>query len=391
MVGASLAGLAAAETIRERGFGGTLTVIDGATTLPPDRPPLSKQVLAGTMAPEAASQPVASRLDELALDVRLGTAATGLRVRDRVIELGDGNELGYDGLVIASGATPRRIETDLEGVHTLRTLEDAVAIRDALARGPRRCVVVGAGFIGAEVAATARSLGIEVSVVEFAPRPMQRVLPGEIGGFVADVLSDHGVELRFGVGVERFHGGAGVERVELTDGSAIDADLVVVGVGVTPNTAWLEGSGLGIDDGVVSDRTCRVAPGIVAAGDVARWFNPLYGESMRVEQWENAIEQGAYAGSRLLRPEADVAPFAPVPWFWSDLFDRKLQLAGRVQPGDDVLVVDGSLEDRRFVALFRRADRCVAVLGVNRPRWVVQLRGRMAEPLSWADALAVFA
>lgn len=368
-------------------------MLDGAAALPPDRPPLSKKLLAGLIEPAAARQPIAAQLDELSLALRLSTRARSLDLHERSVRLSDGTAIGFDGLVLATGATPRHLDTALAGVHTLRTLEDCLAIRADLEAGPQRLVVIGAGFIGAEVAATARSMGVAVSILEAAPLPMQRVLPGAIGGFVADVLDDHDVDVRLGVTVDRLEGGARVERVVLADGATIDADVVVAGIGVVPSTGWLEGSGLTLGNGVVCDATCLAAPGVVAAGDLAEWPNPLYGETMRIEQWDNAIEQGAYAGRRLLLGDSDdhpVAPYAPVPWFWSDLFDRKLQLAGRVAPTDHVEIVDGSLEERRFVALFRRDDRCVAVLGVNRPRFVVQLRMQMAEPLAWSDALAVF-
>jgi NADPH-dependent 2,4-dienoyl-CoA reductase/sulfur reductase-like enzyme len=183
-----------------------------------------------------------------------------------------------------------------------------------------------------------------------------------------------------------------VERVRLTDGTVIDADVVVAGIGVTPSVDWLAGSGLDLDNGVICDATCLAAPGVVAAGDVAAWYNPLYDEVMRVEQWENAIEQGAHAARRLMAGDGagTAEPYAPVPWFWTDQYDRKLQLAGRVAPGDEVAIIEGSLDERRFVAAFRRGDRCVGVLGVNRPRHVVQIRMKMNEPLAWSDALAHF-
>ena len=329
------------------------------------------------------------------MDLRLGTRAEALDLGDRTVATSAGAALHYDGLVLATGSTPRRLDSDLRGVHTLRTLEDCLAIRADLMASPNRVVVIGAGFIGAEVAATARSMGVEVTILETAELPMQRVLPGAIGGFVADLLTDHGIDVRLGVTVERLEGGERVERVVLGDGTVIDADVVVAGIGVIPSLGWLDGSGLTLGNGVVCDETCLAARGVVAAGDLAQWPNPLYGETMRIEQWDNAIEQGAYAGQRLLHGAGGgvngaPAAYAPVPWFWSDLFDRKLQLAGRVGPGDHVEIVDGSLEERRFVALFRRADRCVAVLGVNRPRFVVQLRMKMSEPLAWTDALAEF-
>jgi 3-phenylpropionate/trans-cinnamate dioxygenase ferredoxin reductase subunit len=392
IVGASLAGLSAADGLRRAGFEGTITVLDVQPELPPDRPPLSKQVLAGSMEPEAATQPQATRLDELDLDLHLGVAATALDAGRRELTLSDGRTLRADGLVIAAGASPRRLDTTLAGVHVLRTLADSLAIRDALRAGPRRVVVVGAGFIGAEVAATCREHGTEVTMVEALERPMQRVLPGPIGGFVADLHRDHGVDVRLGVGVDAFEGGDRVERVRLADGSTVECDVVVAGIGVDPTVGWLEGSGLEVGNGIHCDATCLAAPGIVAAGDLAAWPNERYGETMRVEQWEHAIEQGEYAGRRLLAGDDPVEAFRPIPWFWSDQYDRKLQVAGRVGPDDEVRVVVGSLEERRFLALFRRGDRVAAVLGVNRPAQVVKVRMRLAdESFRWDDAVEMFA
>lgn len=392
VVGASLAGTSAVEALREAGYDGAITLIDGAAEVAPDRPPLSKQVLVGSMEPDAARLPVAGRLDELGVDLRLGAAATALRADAHELDLADGTTVGADGFVIATGSRARRLDTDLAGVHVLRTLDDSLAIKADLDRGGRRVVVIGAGFIGAEVASSCRSLGLDVTMIEAAPLPLQRVLPSSIGEFIAELHRGHGVDVRLGVGVDALEGGGGgtnrVQRVRLTDGSVIDADVVVAGIGVTPEVGWLDGSGLTLDDGVVCDETCLAADDVVAAGDVARWFNPRYGETMRVEQWENAIEQGGHAARRLL---GDTRPYSPVPWFWSDQYDRKIQLAGRVAPGDSVRVVDGSIEEQRFVALFERAGTCTAVLGVNRPRHVVQLRLRMTEgELPFHEALARF-
>ena len=245
---------------------------------------------------------------------------------------------------------------------------------------------MGAGFIGAEVAATARGRGLDVTMVEMAETPLERVLGAEMGRVCAEVHADHGVDLRLGVGVASITGTDRVEQVVLSDGTRLDADVVVVGVGVIPNTEWLEGSGLEIDNGVVCDETCLAAPGVVAAGDVARWPNPLFGQSMRVEHWDNAIEQGMAAARRLLAGEA-AEPFAPVPWFWSDQYDRKIQLAGRSGPDDEVFVVTGSLEERRFAAIYGRGGRIVAVLGFNRPRHVMQYRRLIARSAPWEEAL----
>jgi NADPH-dependent 2,4-dienoyl-CoA reductase/sulfur reductase-like enzyme len=245
--------------------------------------------------------------------------------------------------------------------------------------------VIGAGFIGAEVAATCRGLGLEVTLIEAAPAPMVRVLPVAVGSFVADLHRDHGVDVRLGVGVEGLVAdGERVRGVALADGTSVDATVVVVGIGVVPDVAWLDGSGVPVGNGVTCDETCLAAPGVAAAGDVAEWFNPHFGERMRVEQWEHAIEQGAAAGRRLLAADTDAVPFPSVPWFWSDQYDRKLQVAGRPAATAEAHVLEGSFEDQRFVVAFRRGDRCTGVLGVNRPRHVVQARMRLTESLDWA-------
>jgi NADPH-dependent 2,4-dienoyl-CoA reductase/sulfur reductase-like enzyme len=345
-------------------------------------------VLAGAQPPEAAAVPVA---EDMELDWERGVRATGLSVADRRLDLADGRSLAYDGLVVATGAAPRRIPgwPDLEGVHVLRTLDDCLALRTDLTASPRRVVVVGAGFIGSEVAATARGLGLDVTVVEPLPAPVVRGLGVAMGTVVADVHRDHGVDVRLGIGVEGVVGGSRVEAVQLSDGSSVDADVVVVGVGVTPNTGWLEGSGLTVGDGVVCDATCLAAPGVVAAGDVARWPHPVHGE-IRIEHWDNAQEQGEHAARTLL---ADLTggrgePFSPIPWFWSDQYDRKVQVAGRPSADGEVEVVAGSVADRRFVAIYGLDDRVVAVLGMNMPAKVMHWRQHLVDSTPWHDALA---
>jgi NADPH-dependent 2,4-dienoyl-CoA reductase/sulfur reductase-like enzyme len=387
VVGGSLAGFRAAETLRDEGFDGRVLIVGDEPHLPYDRPPLSKQVLAGTQPPDAASLPVPADLD---LTWELGASATGLSVDDRRVTLADGRTLAYDGLVVATGATPRRIPgwPALEGVHVLRTLDDCVALRADLVASPPRVVVVGAGFIGSEVAATARGLGLEVTVVEPLAAPVVRGLGEEMGGVVAAIHRDHGVDIRLGIGVEGISGTGRVSSVQLADGSSIDADVVVVGVGVSPTTGWLDGSGLTVADGVVCDATCLAAPGVVAAGDVARWPHPVHGE-LRIEHWDNAQEQGEHAARTLL---ADIAggrgaPFAPVPWFWSDQYDRKLQVAGRAGADCEVAVVAGSVADRKFVALYGRGDRLVAVLGMNMPAKVMRWRQHLVDATPWQEAL----
>ncbi len=392
VVGASQAGFRAAEALRGAGFEGPITMVGDEPHRPYDRPPLSKHVLAGTRAPEdVVLTPAEGGVDDLDLRWRLGTTATGLDLAAREVVLGGGERLPFDGLGVATGAHARQLpNTDhLAGVHTLRTLDDGLALRKAL-DGARRVVVVGAGFIGAEVAATCRGLGLEVSVVEALPVPLERGLGPTMGSVMADLHREHGVDLRLGVGVVRLEGDDHVERVRLTDGTLLDADVVVVGIGVVPNTDWLEGSGLAIDNGVLCDETCLAAPGVVACGDVARWPNPRFDEVMRVEHWDNAVAMGGHAARTLL---ADLAgrrgePFAPVPWFWSDQYDRKIQLAGRTAPDDQVKVVAGDLGERRFVAMYGRAGRLVGILGMNMPAKVMRWRAMLEQPTRYEDALA---
>ena len=386
VVGASLAGLRAVETLRAAGYDGTLTLIGAETELPYDRPPLSKEVLAGKWDVEKIVLRDDDRWDELELDLRLGQRASALDLATREVVLDD-QRVPFDGLIIATGATPRALPgaPQLEGVHVLRTLQDSLAIRARLDEGAR-VVVVGAGFIGSEVAATARLRGHDVTVLEALPVPLERALGAEMGTRCAQLHVEHGVDLRLGAGVAGFEGDGRVERVRLSDGSAIDADLVVVGIGVVPNTGWLEGSGLEVRDGVVCDERCMAAPGIYAAGDVARWVNPLFDEEMRVEHWTNATEQGDAAARNLLAGDGNGEPFAPVPYFWSDQYETKIQFVGRT--GDTVKVVHGSIDDPKFVAIYRRGDRLVGALGFGMPRVLMGYRRLLAQRASWDDALA---
>jgi len=385
----SLAGLRAAESLRRDGFDGRIVAISGERNLPYDRPPLSKEVLRGEAEPE---QIVLRKqgVDDLELDWRLGARAVALDVGVRTVELHDGERVAFDGLVIATGSTPRLLpnQPDLAGVFTLRTLDDALAIRELLHANPK-VVVIGAGFIGAEVAASCRTRGLDVTVLEALPQPMVRGLGPELGAVIAAVHRDHGVDMRTGVMVDGLVGdGDGqVTGVRLGDGTTVAADVVVVGVGVVPETAWLDGSGLTIDNGVVCDAGCAAAPNIVAAGDIARWPNLLFdGASMRLEHWTNATEQGVHAARRLL---GDESAFAPVPFVWSDQYDRKIQTVGVVSADADVHVAHGTFDDRQFVALFGHEGRIVGALGFNRPRNVMQYRRLISERASWDDALAL--
>jgi 3-phenylpropionate/trans-cinnamate dioxygenase ferredoxin reductase subunit len=380
VVGGSLAGIRTAEA---------LLFVGEESERPYDRPPLSKELLRGDREPDGIRLNKPEAFAALELDLRLGIAAESLEPGERNVVLADGERIAYDGLVIATGASARALPgtPDLAGIHLLRTLDDALAIRHALERSPR-VAVVGAGFIGAEVAATCRARGLEVSMVEALPTPMARVLNPEVGAFCARAHVDHGVKVRLGVGVEAFEGGERVEGVRLADGSIVPADLVVVGIGAIPNTGWLESSGLEIADGVVCDARCATgAPGVVAAGDVARWFHEGYGESVRIEHWTNAVEQADAAAARLLDGE-DTPAFAPVPFVWSDQYDLKIQAAGSLRPDDEMVIAHGSLEEGRFVALFGREGRLAGALAMNRVRQLMGYRRMMREGISWEDAVA---
>jgi NADPH-dependent 2,4-dienoyl-CoA reductase/sulfur reductase-like enzyme len=390
VVGASLAGLRAAEALRDAGYDATLTLVGAERRMPYDRPPLSKQLLSGEWDAERTDLRDRASYEALDLDLRLGRTATALDLAARAVELDGGESVGFDGLIVATGAAPRVLPGTpaLEGIHTLRTLEDCLAIRRAFDEGGR-VAVVGAGFIGSEVAATARERGLDVTLIEAAPVPLVRAVGEEMGRVCAALHGDHGVDLRLGAGVEGFEGSGRVERVRLSDGTAVDADVVVVGVGVAPSTGWLESSGLALRDGVVCDATCAAsAPGVYAAGDVARWRNPLFDDEMRVEHWTNATEQGRAAALNLLAGPADATPFAPVPYFWSDQYGVKIQFVGHIRPDDEVRVVHGSTDDRRFVALYRRGARLAGALGFDRPGLVMACRRLIAERASWEDALA---
>jgi 3-phenylpropionate/trans-cinnamate dioxygenase ferredoxin reductase component len=387
IVGASLAGFRAAQALRREGFEGTITVIGGEAEAPYDRPPLSKRFLTGES--NRSDLALARGGQQVEVAWRLSTTAVAFDAESRRIALASGDDIEPDGVILASGARPRRLPgPQPDGVHVLRTMADSAALRADLVAGVERLVVVGAGFIGAEVAATARSMGVEVTIVEALDLPLARVLPPSLGRVCADLHRDHGVDLRLGVGVDGLVARDGrVAGVRLADGVTIEAEVVLVGIGVVPNTEWLEGSGLTIDDGVVCDATTLAAPRVVAAGDVARWHNPRFDETMRVEHWDNAAAMGQHAARRLLAGDGPGEPFAPVPYFWSDQYDRKLQLTGRVAAGDTVEVIEGSFDERRFVALIGRGDRLVGAFAMNRPPAIARWSQRIADGLSWAEAL----
>ncbi|MFI0543264.1 NAD(P)/FAD-dependent oxidoreductase [Streptomyces sp. WSLK1-3] len=378
VVGASLAGLSAARSLRRQGFDGRLVVIGDELHRPYDRPPLSKEFLAGSLAEsDLALEPDD---EDLRAEWLLGVRAVALDGPQRAVRLADGSEVRADGVVIATGAAARTLPgTDaLAGVHTLRTLDDARALRDELALGGR-LVVIGGGFIGAEVASTAYALGLDVTVVEAAPTPLAGPLGEAMGGIVSALHADHGVRLLCGVGVEGLRGGSRVEAVLLADGRSLPADIVVVGVGARPCVEWLAGSGLTLDDGVTCGADGRTAlAGVVAVGDCASWYDPRAGLHRRVEHWTGARERPEAAVTALLAGGA-VEPAVPrPPYFWSDQYGVKIQFAGHAAAADSVTIEEGARDEHNVLAVYRRSGHPVAVLGMNQPRLFTRWRKQLA-------------
>ena len=399
VVGASLAGLRACETLRDEGFDARITLVGAEREIPYDRPPLSKKVLAGEWEPERIRLRKPDDFHSLGLDLRLGVRATALDLDARVVTVDDasnGSTVAFDGLVIATGASPRRLpdQPALDGIVELRTLADSTDLRDRIADGTARVTIIGAGFIGLEVAATARGRGCAVTVLEGAPSPLVRGLGVAMGAAVAGVHGRNGVDLRCGVQIAGIEGSGGhVTGVRLRDGSVVGSDVVVVGIGVAPNTEWLAGSGLNLRDGIVCDATlCAGVPGIYAAGDCARWPNAAFegfdDTEMRVEHWTNAAEQGAAAARNLVAVSHGDAPepFTSVPFFWSDQFDSRVQFVGRAHGDDEVRVFAGSI-DGAFAALYGYQGRLRGVLGVSMPKMVMPFRALLAQGATWSVAL----
>jgi 3-phenylpropionate/trans-cinnamate dioxygenase ferredoxin reductase subunit len=365
IVGAGLAGAKAAETLREQGFDGRIVLVGDEHELPYERPPLSKQYLSGEAPRDGAHVHPRPFYAEREIELVAGVRAVALDPTERRVALGDGRALAYDRLLIATGATPRRPPipgVDLAGVHTLRTLADADALRAAMAGGAR-VAIVGGGWIGCEVAASARSLGAAVTLIERGAAPLEAVLGPELGARFGDLHRGHGVEVLTGTGVEAIEGGERAERVRLTGGTEIDCDLVVIGVGVAPDTRLAEAAGLRCDDGIVTDARLRTsAPDVFAAGDVANAFHPRYGRHVRVEHWANALNQGIAAGHAMVGSEE---PYAKLPYFFSDQYDLGMEYLGLHAPADR-LVVSGAPDRLELVAHWLDGDgRVTAGMHVN--------------------------
>jgi NADPH-dependent 2,4-dienoyl-CoA reductase/sulfur reductase-like enzyme len=383
VVGASLAGLGAVRGARRLGFDGRITLVGAEPHLPYDRPPLSKEFLESDeprKVPTLCDAEVLS--DQLSTELLLGTPASELRPDEHTVRAGD-QLLEYDKLIIATGSSPC-VPPDMPGAHVLRTIDDALAIRDAL-RHARHVTVVGAGFIGSEVASSARKRGCDVTVVEAAQTPLSRALGTSMGAACSTLHEVHGVDVRCGVTVAATEEAARV--VHLSDGSVLRTDLVVLGTGAKPATDWLGGSALRLDDGVVCDAMLgSSAPDVYAAGDVARWFNRWSGNSMRLEHWTAAAEQGEAAARNAVAPE-DGEPYAAVPYFWSDAYGTRIQFLG-VPDCDQVEVVSGDPRRHKFVTLYRSGDRLTGALGMDNQVEVLKYRRLLKKGASWTDALA---
>ncbi len=363
VVGASLTAAKAAEAARDAGYEGRVVLIGSEPYRPYERPPLSKEYLRGERddAPWVHEE---GWYDEHRVELLTGHTVTAIGTEESRVEMDGGDPIAYDRLLIATGAEPRRIDVPgngLEGLVYLRDLPSSEALGTRLAGGGR-VVVVGAGWIGSEVAASARQKGCEVTVIEPAEVPLERVLGKQMGRFYRDVHVDHGVRFLGGTGVEAFEGASRVERVRTSDGETVEADLVVVGIGVAPRTALAEQSGIAVDDGILVDASLQTSrPGIFAAGDVANAWHPFYERRIRVEHWANAMRQGAAAGRALA---GERVAYDEIPYFFSDQYDIGMEYVGHAN-GDDALLIRGDLEAREFIAFWLRDGRVAAGMNVN--------------------------
>ncbi|WP_073483209.1 NAD(P)/FAD-dependent oxidoreductase [Streptoalloteichus hindustanus] len=367
VVGASASGLSTAEALRRKGYQNRLTVLGAEPHLPYDRPPLSKQVLAGLWSPERVQLRQPAALSTLDAEFLLDDPATRLDVAERAVHTASGRVLTADVVVVATGLRPRVLpgQAGLRGVHVLRTLDDALALRSALL-SCSRLVVVGDGVLGAEIAATARGMGVAVTLAGPQPAPLAAQLGPLAAGLLGELHAENGVDLRLGAAVTGLTERDGdVTGVCLADGETLPADLVVVALGAAPVTEWLADSGLTLDNGLVCDSRCRAAEGVYGVGDVARWHHETLDTVLRLENRTNAVEQAGVVAGNILGEDR---PYTPVPYFWTDQFDAKVHVHGIPRADAEVSIVEGSTADRRFVATYHRDGAVVGVLGWNMPK-----------------------
>jgi NADPH-dependent 2,4-dienoyl-CoA reductase/sulfur reductase-like enzyme len=367
VVGASAAGLATVEALRRKGYAGRVTVLGAEAHLPYDRPPLSKQVLGGSWAPEQARLRTPDALSALDTEFVLGDPAVRLDARARTVHTAAGRTLAAEAVVLATGLRPRTLpgQDGLAGVHVLRTLDDALALRADLTPG-KRVVVVGDGVLGAEIAATVCAMGVPVTLAGPQPAPLAYQFGPLAAGLLADLHAVRGVELRLGAAVTGLAAEDGlVAGVRLASGEVLPADVVVVAFGAAPATDWLAGSGLLCDNGVVCDSRCRAADGIFAAGDVARWHHEGLDALLRLENRTNATEQAVAVAGNILGEDR---PYTPVPYFWTHQFDARVHVHGTLSADAEVSIVEGDPREGRFVAQYRRGGEVTGVLGWNMPK-----------------------
>jgi 3-phenylpropionate/trans-cinnamate dioxygenase ferredoxin reductase subunit len=364
IVGASLAGAKAAEELRERGFDGRLVLIGSETERPYERPPLSKDYLQGKAERDKAYVHGAGFYEDKHIELRTGTTVEAIDPGAGRLTLEGGEELEFDRLLLTTGSAVRPLDVpgaDLDGVYYLRTLQDSDALRERIRQGGQ-VAVIGSGWIGSEVAASARQLGAEVTIIDMVKLPNERVFGREVGEFYRDVHASHGVTLLLGQGVEALEGDGSVRRVRTTEGNTVDCDFVAVGVGVVPRTGLAERAGLDVDQGIlVDERLCTSTENVFAAGDVVNHAHPFFGRRIHVEHWANALNQGPAAARAML---GDSAPYDRLPYFFSDQYDVGMEYSGEASDSDDV-VIRGSRDDGEFIAFWLAEGRVVAGMNVN--------------------------
>ena len=393
IVGASAAGLSAAEALRRGGYQGELTLIGKERHLPYDRPPLSKQILTGDWTPNQVLLRTQSELYELDVTTRLGQPAVGLDIAGQRVLIEGSDPVAYDRLIITTGVTPKTYPdtAGIQGIHTLRTLDDALKLRDAL-QSRKRLVVVGAGFLGAEIAAVAAAKGLNVTLLSNSSVPLRRVLGTDLGHQLAAVHRAQGVTVLAGPSavIKHVHSeNLTISAVTTIGGDVLPTDMLVVTVGSEPATSWLHSSGLTIEDGVVCSADCSAAPNVYAAGDVARWNNTLFATSMRVEHRTNAVDQAIHVATQILADSQNA--YTPIPYFWSDQYDLKIQGYGWLRDHDEAIIIEGSLAQGKFIAIYRRGNYLTGVVGLRSVKALRHWRQLLASRTSWAETQASLA
>ena len=364
IVGAGVAGNAAAETLRKQGFDGAVHLVGAEPYRPYDRPPLSKEFLSGAKEQEKLFFKPEDFYAEQSINLHLGSEATALDTSSSTVNLANGESLRYDKLLLATGSRVKMLPipgTDLKGVHYLRGIDDSLAIAQSM-HGASRVIIVGAGFIGSEVAAVCKTAGVEVTVLEIQPQPMAHILGVEMGAIYASLHTNRGIDLRLGEGISEIRGSSHAEQVITDQGTSIDCDFVVIGVGISPDISLAESAGLDVDAGILTNEFCQTShPDIFAAGDVANWYHPGLGRRLRVEHWDNALNQGAAAAKAMLgSPE----PYSPTLYFWSDQYDLNIQYLGHATEWDEI-AIRGNPAEEKFTAFYLKDDSIHGALVVN--------------------------